>query len=496
MEASEAIRRIFWRNRWLLLILVIVPAAVVVAMQEHQPVTYTATANVQGQGITPDTTTQVSAVQARVTAVATDPAVVRHAITTAGVDRDTTQVARHEISVTPLGTSAVMAVTVTDHSRPVAVQLAGTLANAVANQLNQLGIRDNPELSALNKTIAQLTSKRNKLIAELDSATAAGVSSTSVQAQSLLARLSATEQELATNEATSQQILSSLSANTGASVVSIPSSASGASRHALTYGALAAVLGLVAGLLFGALREIVRPTVAQPAAGARELGAIPLGDAETSGDRVAGIDDDLAGRLSLAADRAGVDTIVLTGPVPRAQLAALADRLNADLPAAPPGKPSRPAAWPRVPVPVRAAGPMLPYGDAASRGDAAWQNGGPAGPADDGGASARAARQDGMRDGGPRLAVTTLPDVGLGDRRRDAALVVALPEFAPHSSLDQAADLCLATDWPILGVIGLRRRKWHAAMSAVARKAPKTWNAKSWMDRVSDDTAGMERRDD
>ena len=433
MEASEAIRRIFWRHRWLLLILVIVPAAAVAVKQLAQPVTYTATASVQGQGTTPDTTTQVSAIQSRVTAVATDPPLVRQAITAAGVDRNPAQVARHEISVTPLGTSAVMALTITDPGREAALRLAGSLANVVVGQLNQLGIADNPELSSLNKSVVQLTVKRDKLVTKLDAATASGVSSTSVQAQSLLAELSATEQQLATAQATSQQVLTSLSANTGASVVSSPSFATVASRHVVSYGALAAVLGLAIGLLFAALREIARPTVAEPAAGARELGAVPLGDAQLRGDQVTGVDDDLAGRLTVAARRVGAGTVVLTGPVSGTRLAALARRLNTELSSAPlaPARPRSDEEWLSAPLLARGA----------------------AGPPGDG--------PPVLLESGP-LTVVTLQDIRLSDGRADAALVVALPRFAPHSSLDQAADLSLATDWPLLGVIGLRQRRWHS----------------------------------
>jgi hypothetical protein len=430
VEASEAIRRIFWRHRWLLLILVIVPAAAVAVKQLAQPVTYTATASVQGQGTTPDTTTQVSAIQSRVTAVATNPAVVQQAITAAGVDRNATDVARHEISVTPLGTSAVMALTITDPGTDVALRLTAELGTIVVRQLNQLGITDNPELSALNKSVVQLTVRRDELVTKLDAATASGVASTSVQAQSLLAELSATEQQLATTEATSQQVLTSLSANTGASLVSSPSSATQASRHVLAYGALAALLGLVIGLLFASLREVARPTVAEPAAGARELGAIPLGDAELRGDQVNGIDDELAGRLTVAARRVGAGTVVLTGPVSGTRLDALARRLNTEL-SSPPLAPARP----------RSDGDWLAAPLLAS-----------AGPPGDGPAV--------LLESGPPT-VVTLRDIRLGDGRVDAALVVALPRFAPHSSLDQAADLSLATDWPVLGVIGLRQSRWH-----------------------------------
>ena len=56
--------------------------------------------------------------------------------------------------------------------------------------------------------------------------------------------------------------------------------------------------------------------------------------------------------------------------------------------------------------------------------------------------------------------MVTLDDIRLGAPPPDAALVVVLPRFAPHGALDQAADLGVTADWPILGVIGIRRRSW------------------------------------
>jgi hypothetical protein len=50
--------------------------------------------------------------------------------------------------------------------------------------------------------------------------------------------------------------------------------------------------------------------------------------------------------------------------------------------------------------------------------------------------------------------------------------VVALPTFAPHAALDQAADLGVTADWPILGVIGIRRRSWLASLFTRRATAP------------------------
>jgi hypothetical protein len=463
VESSEAIRRIFWRHRWLLLSLMILAAAAVVPLREHLPVNYTATATIQGQGTTPDAVTQVQAIQSRVSAVSTAPALVGTAISQAKVNRDAVQVARHEISVAPLGSSAIMVLTVNDPSPQVAVALAGSLANSVVTELNELGIKDDPELAALSKTNSQLVTRRNQLLSQLGSTNASNAS-TSVPVQSLLSQLGAIEQELANNEAESQQVITTLTTETGASVVSVPTSATGASRHVAEYGALAALLGLVLGLLIATIREVIRPTVAQPAAGARELGAVLFGGCDARGRKITRIDRGLPERLDLAAHRAGVVTVVLTGPGSRARLAALAARLRDALPAREPADAR--GAWARSTARIDHlhAGDDDPSANGDGQRPAIFHGGHrPVGlaadrPADL--ATAWSARPQEQRT------VVALDDIRLSDPPPDAALVVALPRFAPHSALDQAADLGTTADWPILGVIGIRHRSRLATQIA------------------------------
>jgi capsular polysaccharide biosynthesis protein len=431
VEASEAFRRIFWRHRWLLLILMILPAVGIARLKEHQPVQYAATAIIQGQGTTPDATTQVSAIQSRVSAVATSPAVVQLAISQAKVNRSVTQVAKHEIAITPLSSSAIMVMTVTDASPQGAMALAGALAKVVVDQLNQLGIKDNPELAQLGQANAQLNTRRNLLLSELNKANASNAS-TSVSVQALLSQLGAAEQELATNQSESQQILATLTGETGASVVSVPTYATGASRHVAVDAALAALLGLVVALLFATLREVLRPTVAQPGAGARELGAVLFGSAHVRGNRIISLGQNLPERLSLAAHRAGVLAIILTGPGSPDRLAALAAQLRDAMPS-PERADTRSA---RVLTAARL--------DHGHNGDDPSSNGESWRPA--------------ARTPKPQTTVVTLSDIRLGSPPPDAALVVVLPRFAPHSALDQAADLGVTADWPILGVIGIRRQ--------------------------------------
>lgn len=481
MEASETGRRIFWRHRWLLLVLMILPAVGVVALRERQPVTYTATAVVQGQDTTPDANTQVSAIHSRVAAVASDPALVQSAIRQAKISRNATQVAKHDISVSPLSSSAIMAITISDKSPQAALALSSALATAVVNRLNELGVKGNPELVSLAQTHAQLVARSEQLQKEL-STTSAANASTSVQVQSLLSQLAAAEQELANNESEQQQVLATLTTETGASVVSLPTAATGASRHAAVDGALAGLLGLVIGLLFATLREVLRPTVAQPGAGARELGAVLFGSAEERGDQIVALGRDLPERLNLAAHRAGVLTVVLTGPGSPGRLSSLAARLRGEMPS-----------------PESADG--LALGTVrieAGHGDDANSNGEVRRPAIFGSEHRRVGLATTDRSVGVTAAqspesqrtVVTLNDIRLGAPPPDAALVVVLPRFAPHSALDQAADLGVTADWPILGVIGIQRTSWLATLigRSAAPPAAKVRDATQTRDTEVPDT--------
>jgi hypothetical protein len=243
--------------------------------------------------------------------------------------------------------------------------------------------------------------------------------------------------------------LNQLTTGTGAAVVSLPTDATAASQHAAVYGALAGLLGLIAGLLFAAFREVLRPTVAQPDAGARELGAVLFGTAEERGGQITALGRDLPERLNLAAHRAGVRTVVLTGPGSPERLSSLADRLSGQLP----------------PAPADGRPPGGARGGTAR--DDASQNGNARRPAIKGTERrtvglATADRQ--AQSPEPQRTVVTLNDIRLGAPPPDAALVVVLPRFAPHSALDQAADLGVTADWPVLGVIGIKRKGRLAAL--------------------------------
>ena len=115
-------RRIFWRHRWLLVALLLLPVTAVAAVRLTEPVRYAATATIQAQSAAPQADTEAAALLSRVTAVAASPAVVQAAMQAVNADGNAQSVARHEVTVSSLGSSAIMTVTVTSPSPLFAVQ--------------------------------------------------------------------------------------------------------------------------------------------------------------------------------------------------------------------------------------------------------------------------------------------------------------------------------------------------------------------------------------
>ena len=445
MEANEALRRVVWRHRWLLIALLLLPVVFTVLVRSDGHVRYAASAKIQTQSAAPDAQTQVDAILGRTTAIATNPVLVRQALGAAKVDRSALQVAEHEISVTILGSSAVVQLTVTDTSRSVATRLDTALADAVVNDLNGLGASTSQALTSLEGSATQLRQTRDGLVSSLN---AANGPPTSAKVQSLLAQLTAVEQQLANNATATQQILANSTAGASAAVISTPTAAVGVSRHVAEYGALAGLLGLLIALLIATIRELMQPTVADPSTGAREIGTVFLGRARAAGEDIAPIDEDLALKLDLAARRLRARTLVLSGPVPSAQLTALAQHLNERLHfgQARDNHVGDAGSW----------GPNdLSYAHIGQTTDT--EDGGSTDPSNRGAAATSDSDLDIQSIAPVWLSPVTLAlhDLELTATPENPALLIVLPDFAPRDALDTATDLRVTTDWPIAGVIGL-----------------------------------------
>jgi capsular polysaccharide biosynthesis protein len=453
-------QRIIWRHRWLLIAFLFLPIAVVIPLRMAGPIAYASTASIQAQNTAPDADTQVQAILGRVSAVATNPALVAKAIGAVHVDRNATDVARTAIATTSLGSSAIVQLTVTDRSRQDAVLLARSLADAVVGQLNGLSSPYAAELAALTAQNHALIAQRNRLLRELGNDQGQSVSP-AFQAQ--LESLTAVNNQLVANAQAQQQIQTSIGGTASAQIVTLPTFASEVSRHVVAYGALAGLFGLIVGLLIATVHELARPTVGQPSAGARELGLILLGNVWTERGRATALDADLATRLDLAAHRLGSQTLVLCGPVPPAQLTALTRQLTDAL---------RCTASSNGADHARASSISAVPGHIE---DSSGHRMGSSGDTRRVPAAVGTISQHSLGIGSARSACTAsaLADLTLGTYPDDPALVIVLPRFAPRVALDRAADLGVTTGWPILGVIGMHRRTAHGwPPERVRRHAP------------------------
>ena len=467
VEANDVMLRIFWRHRRLLIILVLVPMVVVIPLRLMQPVKYSATANIEATSTAPSADTQVLSILSQVTAVATSPQVVQKAINGAKVDRNALDVAKHEITATSLNSSAVVAVTVTDPNRQVAVRLGQSLANAIVVALNAIGTESNQQLATLTRQQNQLNATRTSLLNQLDQAHASNLATTDPHVEALITELAGVESQLSANEAASQQVLATTKQDAG--TISAPTYATTASKGVAVDAALAGLLGLVLGLLIATIHELVRPTLAEPAAGARELGVALLGDAELTEDELIDFDANLTTRLDLAASRLGARTLVLTGPVPSARLTQLATELDERLSAAADSR------WPQT---------WLQPGSGAEStrfvpGESKKSNG-----------STTTVKVHALAVGSAlsRLKVHALSDLTLRGRPQAPALIVVLPRFAPRSSLDEVADLGEATGWPILGVVGMRQKRKRRRLRSKPKASTVVTDNETTADSVSTPT--------
>jgi capsular polysaccharide biosynthesis protein len=440
--------------------MVLLPMAVVLPWRLTQPVTYAATADVQTQAAAPSASTQVSSILSQVSAIATSPAVVQEAIHGAKVDRNAVDVAKRQVSTATLDSSAIVAVTVKDPDRQVAARLSQALAGAIVAELNAPGTGASQQLATLTRQETQLNARRLDLLSQLNSDQARNLATTDPQVQASITELAGIEAQLSTNAAAQQQVISNSNASQDASVISEPTVATttSASRQVPVYVVLAGLLGLILGLLIATIDELVRPTLADPEAGARELGVAFLGNAEiTQGENVEAdliaLEADLVTSVQLAADRLGAATVVVTGAMPSMQLTKLAAEMNQKLPAADNSlsqetrqRPNGRSATGRTTV---------RNGQKTNRSPAGKVPAFPIGSAPS------------------TLKVHALADLTLRSRPQAPSLLVVLRRFAPRASLDRVADLGETTGWPILGVAGVRlkpkaRGIWSARKSPVA----------------------------
>lgn len=304
MEIDEAVERIFRRHWWLIVACIVVPMLIVFGVSAGSPAKYQSQPRILVSSTTPTSAQQADALTSHARAIATSPTIVAAALKQAGSPQDPTHFAEHNVSVSELGTSPIVALNVTARSPAQAQQIAAALSGQVVAFINDVGQGGIP--AALTQMQARITATTNQLAA-LDQQMTADPTSVSLIGQAtslrgLLDSMVSDYDRLLTEQATQSpaRVVSAAPLPTGAQ-------SSGLAQHVI----LAGLLGAVFGMLLAALLETVRPTVTGTGRLARLLGAPRIGQLKAWPDAAA--DAAVAHQVQFAAARVGVEVVVVVG---------------------------------------------------------------------------------------------------------------------------------------------------------------------------------------
>jgi capsular polysaccharide biosynthesis protein len=445
MELNEALHRIVLGHWRMLLVLTLLPVLVIAALQMRDKPGYAATARVQASNQTPSTTTEADAVLNRAQGIATSVSVVERALQQGHVTSRTPTQVMQETSVSRVGTSAVLNLTITDPDPRTAMAIDSALSTQLVTYLN-----GGPQTTSDASLVSQLTSQEQALLGQRSQVAAQlALARSTADSSRLSSQLSAIDQQLGAVQAELNGIN-----NNSASVISQPAAAERAKSSLVTDVTLAALLGLVAGLLVASIVESVRPRVADAGAFGREIGAPLLGAVALNGDDEAEVvippETRVGARRAVAHHR--VDTLVLTGPDPHGRLPFLADALERELNhgVSPAGKPRQPS--------LNGDGAGVHVGGAHTQRSA-------------GGAMLSAPQLLEAPDftDHPEPAATRpvrvrvlselddAPERSEWDESPREGLLVVVPDLVPHREVRRVRHLADATGWPLVGVLGVDR---------------------------------------
>jgi capsular polysaccharide biosynthesis protein len=326
VEIDEIAARLL-RQYWVLVLLcVLAPLVGITLIAAKQPPMYAASARIVSGNTVPASNAQAQAIVSQIQGIATGKTAAANALNAAGVTRDVNNFITSHVSVSGLGSSQVVDLTVTDRNPQVAATLAKLLAKEVVLQINRTGQSGlSTTLNAIDQEIVRLTEQHG---------VAASQAAADPKNEQLQSKLAGLNQVIANFSGDRSRLLIQASTQGLASVLDQPVVSKQPQSKALPQKlGLAAVLGLVVGILIAAIAETIRPTVPGARRVSRRLGAPTLGQlkrAEMYGERTPYLEN-LAVRLRLAANHADVSTVALIDVNDRYELAELAHSLELSL---------------------------------------------------------------------------------------------------------------------------------------------------------------------
>jgi len=493
MELDEAVQRVLRHHVKLIALCLAVGLGLGWVISLGSARHYSASARIVIDAPDPKSSVESGALADTARGLATSSAILKQAVSGTGAPRDWTRLAK-QVSVSPIGVSNVLRITVRDRSPQVATTLANALASAVVQVRQQTesgGIGQ--QIADINKRLSELNQQLTDSDKAVDQANAAVGNATNpaqlAAAQATASAAKSRRDNIAGEVSNAQSQLAQLQSTLGGrpipQVVDPAITPQAADPSTLPQDlALAGLAGLILGLGLAALIEAMRPTVVGSRALARRLGAPVLEELPCCPDHLEGVDTDLvAGRVNLAAKGAGVSVVELIA-VSGKPVAALADRLGAG----PPARSRDPQAWSGSPPERLAIGnghsAVAPYGRPTGMNSPA--NGGAAAWVASGAAVATSGRSPwvsqpepvsgpALAAGGPSSGLAPIPDRAvlqtmdptdpavLGRLGEHTGLVIVTPAVVKWRDLEPVADLVAIAHSPLLGIITYRRGRAHDA---------------------------------
>ncbi len=416
MELTEAAQRILRHHLGLILVLVALGVALPVLVSSGHEDTYVATTRVV-IGTTGDTSPEeANALVDTADGVLTSQEQVRRALTGVDTPRDADEVAG-QVAVTPIGSSGVFDLSVTDADPDVASEVANTLALQYVDDRGAAEVGDKEkQLAGVQADLADVNTNITEIEAEIRAASPDGVAQLDPIHNNLL-------DQRATLIDQRQSLTDALAATPQSSIVNpaeIPTTPEPSGLKPRL--ALGALLGLILGVAAAAVLEALRPTIVNGDALARALGAPVMGRLPGAPGQVVDLEDPiLAQHVRLTARGAGVDAVRLTsvgGPV---ELEDLAKSLEAEM-----------GSYPNISLAENASG-------SASAPFVVDQKGGP----------------------GLSLVHPVSTTTGL---------VVVAPEVLKQSELTPLEHLLVMTQWPLIGIIAYKPAGWRDRVGPLVRR--------------------------
>lgn len=299
MTIDEAVHRIARQHWVLILVCVVVPTALTVMLSSRSADLYQALGRIQLGRQLANSAVEADAMSQRALGIATSQGVVQVALDKVGLHENPSVFARAHVTVERVGVSPVVEIGVTDTSPQRAAIMAASITSDVI-QFSNLGDRQQAQerKAVLDKQLRAVSEQREKLIAQLKSASPADVLVLQAQLSGLLATQTEYERQL------SELALAAVSAPTSVLLDPVRTPTTPLPSDVAQRGVIAMLIGTLLGLGAAGTLETLRPTLGRPDAIAEALGTTHVGDIP---------DRNLSARPSAAAISEIADRLALLG---------------------------------------------------------------------------------------------------------------------------------------------------------------------------------------